>query len=172
MGMPLLVSVRAPAPRRPSMPVEVLDSVDGTAHLDPTELGSLLALCRAFWAGGCRPLPINDVDLMRLSGCDLRRWRLVREPVLEAFEQLKPVVSSVYAQSLNTSLGRAAGAEATNAKRRANRPKVALVDNTVPGPLTPAKDFSSVKINHTNDGVAIPARVIRSNSAARLTDRS
>lgn len=180
MGMPLLVTTRAPAPRRPSMPIEILDCSELTAHLDPTELGALVALCRAFWAGACRPMPTEDVGLMRLSGCDLRRWRLVRATVLAAFESLKAPLASVYAQSARTAEARAGIASMgglTCAKNRRERAplkvvKPLLTDDAAPGPLVPAKDLSTVNTAFDVNGTAIPKRVIRSNSAARLTEKA
>lgn len=168
-----LVTVRPALPYRPSMPVELLDTVDATAHLDPLQLGALLGLCRAFWAGGARPLPGNDVDLMRLSGCDTRRWRLVRETVLSVFESLKEPIASVYAETMEMRQNRAKAAEAMNVARARKKPKLSLVDQTVQGLLEPAKKFDSTGAVYDVNGTAIPRRVIRShNTAARLTDKS
>lgn len=160
------------------MPVEVLDCVEHTAHLDPLELGALLALCRAFWAGGARPMPPHDVDLMRLSGCDLRRWRMVREKVLEAFEALKPSLMSVYGQSAQAAATRlavatkaSAAAHAKNRQRDSQQSSgVPLTDIAVSGPLSPATKNDSVVNVFDRVGDAIPRRVNRSAFRAALAD--
>lgn len=64
------------------MPLYIGDWDSGTRHLDCEQDGAYGRLVRHYWKNG--PLPDDDIQLSRVVGMVISRWRKVR-PVLAAF---------------------------------------------------------------------------------------
>lgn len=156
----------------PPLPLEAILSVPACALLKPAEIGAIVLICRALWAGGMPELPREESALMALSGAHLRQWREIRAPVSNALAAVFPHLASVYAKisQLQAFKQRSAARARTHIKRE---PKPVKLQDATTGmaPLVPSLAAPSTHANNrTNTGEIIPARVNRSLPNAILRD--
>lgn len=141
------------------MPADLLDCAPESAGLSSFYRGPLLALCLAFWRGGCELRGVTcDADLMAISGLHTRRWQTMRLPLLQAFEALRPILSTVYARQAGLATARttrAAHARLSIDYHAKRKPKLSDRSSDV-APLLPRKDteFRENKSKRVVRGVA------------------
>lgn len=151
------------------MPADIFDCAPESAGLPTIYHGPLLALCRAFWRGGCELHGVTcDADLMAISGLHTRRWQIMRAPIIKAFEALKPIMTTVYARQASIAATRQAVSRnatqaslARHARHKASNVKLSD-DIPITAPLVPVKSTKSLLPKENKMARGAPALLVDS----------
>lgn len=170
----------------PSLPFDLLADSPFWPSLNSAEAGALALLAHAFWKGGGRELPSGDVNLAVIAKCHMNRWYGIKTRVLEAWNELLPVLRFGYSQLTEAHEARVAQARAASAAFvRKHHAKAAsraddneLTPSTVSIPVDQITDVrpgrllaAKTKISNSVPENGAPKRVIRSQNSALIDKR-
>lgn len=138
---------KRPGPPIYPMPIDLVLAAPGMASAPGGVYNAVITLAVVYWAGGCRPLPLENAELCALLRYAPPRWDRSRERVMTALEAVLPLLGARYAYlnrvwELQIAGCRRGGAATAARRARLLRPPspIPLPDTrTLTVPTTPSK---------------------------------